>query len=248
MRKILATALATGALALLSAAPSLNLGETVYADCDGWSIAVSHKADSFVKIQVKLYKQNADLSWSLYAADIDGAALNSGNGWYYETGDIWDKELACASYRANFGYAVYEGYQKEPPADARATFTIHRAVEFKCGCATILARTPGFWKNHPSAWPVTSLSIGGDTYTQAQLMTILDTPVRGDITIILAKHLIAAKLNLAAGVSGTVLGTTIADADDYLDDHPIGSKPTGTTKQEGGALKDTLDAFNNNDL
>src|SRR5438067_658662 len=37
----------------------------------------------------------------------------------------------------------------------------------------------GFWKNHPGAWPVTSLTLGSQTYMQAQLLTILTTPIRG---------------------------------------------------------------------
>src|SRR5712692_10584393 len=57
----------------------------------------------------------------------------------------------------------------------------------------------GFWKNHPDAWSVTSLTLGSQTYTQAQLLTILTTPVRGDASLILADQLIAAKLNIANG-------------------------------------------------
>src|SRR5205085_687709 len=34
----------------------------------------------------------------------------------------------------------------------------------------------GFWKNHPGAWPVSSLTLGSQTYVQAQLLTILTTP------------------------------------------------------------------------
>src|SRR6185295_7670920 len=28
--------------------------------------------------------------------------------------------------------------------------------------------TPGYWKNHPAAWPVASITVGGITYTKAQ--------------------------------------------------------------------------------
>src|SRR5437016_831768 len=57
----------------------------------------------------------------------------------------------------------------------------------------------GFWKNHPGAWPVSSLTLGSQTYVQAQLLTILTTPVRGDASLVLADQLIAAKLNIAHG-------------------------------------------------
>src|SRR5262249_10607435 len=34
----------------------------------------------------------------------------------------------------------------------------------------------GFWLSHPDAWPVSSLTLGTVTYTQAQLLAILSTP------------------------------------------------------------------------
>jgi hypothetical protein len=57
----------------------------------------------------------------------------------------------------------------------------------------------GFWKNHTGAWPVTSLTLGRQTYTQAELLALFDTPPRGDASVILAQQLIAAKLNIANG-------------------------------------------------
>jgi hypothetical protein len=59
--------------------------------------------------------------------------------------------------------------------------------------------TQGFWENHPNAWPVSSLTLGRQTYTQAELLAILRTPVRGDASLILTYQLIAAKLNSAGG-------------------------------------------------
>src|SRR5207248_5902008 len=48
----------------------------------------------------------------------------------------------------------------------------------------------GFWKNHPGAWPVTSLTLGRQSYTQAALLALFDTPPRGDASVILAHQLI----------------------------------------------------------
>jgi YVTN family beta-propeller protein len=36
----------------------------------------------------------------------------------------------------------------------------------------------GFWKNHPGAWPVTSLPLGSQTYTQAALLALFEEYVR----------------------------------------------------------------------
>src|SRR5439155_6041416 len=78
----------------------------------------------------------------------------------------------------------------------------------------------GFWKNHPAAWPVSTLTLGSQTYTQAELLTILSTPVgsgtKADASLILAHQLIAAKLNIANGSDPTPVASTIADADALL--------------------------------
>ena len=74
----------------------------------------------------------------------------------------------------------------------------------------------GFWKNHPGAWPVSSLTLGSQTYVQAQLLTILTTPVRGDASLVLADQLIAAKLNIAHGSTPAPVSASITDADSLL--------------------------------
>src|SRR5262249_21793583 len=70
----------------------------------------------------------------------------------------------------------------------------------------------GFWKNHSDTWPVTSLTLGSQTYTQAELLALFDTPPRGDASLILAHQLIAAKLNIANGSKPAPIRSAIADA------------------------------------
>ena len=87
--------------------------------------------------------------------------------------------------------------------------------------ATLICPQPqGYWKNNPDAWPVTSLMLGSQTYTKAELLTILRTPIgkgtKADASLILADQLIAAKLNIANGANGTPVTSTIADADAVL--------------------------------
>mgnify|MGYP001089925194 CR=1 FL=1 len=62
------------------------------------------------------------------------------------------------------------------------------------GCAFF---TQGYWKSHPEAWPVETLTLGANTYTKDQLISILRHPVRGNGLVALAHQLIAAKLNVA---------------------------------------------------
>jgi hypothetical protein len=74
----------------------------------------------------------------------------------------------------------------------------------------------GFWRNTPQAWPVDQLTLGSQTYTQAELLALLDLPTTGDASLILAHQLIAAKLNVANGTNGEIILVTIAQMDALL--------------------------------
>jgi hypothetical protein len=107
----------------------------------------------------------------------------------------------------------------------------------------------GFWKNHPSAWPVTSLDLGNETYTQDELITLLKTRVKGDASLILAKQLIAAKLNVANGSDSANVSTAILDADGWLSSYPgrlpYGVKPSSDEGKNMTSLAEELDIYNN---
>lgn len=105
--------------------------------------------------------------------------------------------------------------------------------------------TLGYWKNHPKAWPVETLVLGKITYTKAQLLTILKTPVRGDKTVSLAHQLIAAKLNVHPSLcnQGDCIIDEIAAADALLSVCPVGSKFNVPTTLIG-----VLDDYNNGRL
>ncbi len=74
-------------------------------------------------------------------------------------------------------------------------------------------------------------------------MVILDTPVHGDATVILAHHLIAAKLNVLNGADDGINGYIDA-ADAFLMIYPLFSRPKGEAKEEGEEIKDALCAYN----
>jgi hypothetical protein len=117
----------------------------------------------------------------------------------------------------------------------------------QCVCtACDPARTIGYWKNHPGAWPVSSITIGGVTYTKTQAIMILSDASSKNATKMLAAQLIAAKLNvLVCGAGGTTIQTTINQADAFLVAHPIGSSLTAAQRTQALNLKDQLDAYNN---
>jgi hypothetical protein len=106
--------------------------------------------------------------------------------------------------------------------------------------------TQGYWKNHPEAWPVTSLMLGSESYTQEELLQILKTPVRGNGLISLAHQLIAAKLNIANEASDCDVSEAVSDADALIGSlvvPPIGSGSLAPSDTSG--LTGQLDEYNN---
>ncbi len=110
-------------------------------------------------------------------------------------------------------------------------------------------RTPGYWKNHRQAWPVTELQIGGVWYYEAEIMSLLQYGGAEPATR-LARHLAATLLNLergadpSLGVSTSIL-STVESANLFLAAHPPGSNPAEPLLSEANALKNALDAYNN---
>jgi hypothetical protein len=104
--------------------------------------------------------------------------------------------------------------------------------------------TQGYWKNHPNAWPVSSLELGNVTYTKASALAILGTSVNGNGLIALAHQLIATKLNLASGSTSAVT-QAVADADALIGDLVVPPDGTGyLASATTSALTHALDDYN----
>ena len=116
--------------------------------------------------------------------------------------------------------------------------------------------TPGYWMNHPEAWPgdFDSIIIGGLTYTKEQAIVLMMMPTARDVTYIMFQALVAARLNAGIGCptvcpGGVDIGATIAAADAWMWLHPVGSGvhaggPTSPWRQ-GEPLYLLLDQYNN---
>jgi len=104
----------------------------------------------------------------------------------------------------------------------------------------------GFWLNNPDAWPVSSLTLGTVTYTQAQLLAILSTPTgtgnKADASLILAAQLIAAKLSIANGSDSCPIQSTIAAADALIGGRTIPIVPKVTPNTGDGPQMVSLGA------
>ncbi len=133
-----------------------------------------------------------------------------------------------------------------PPTRSSTVTTVFTAdcINQPCGI-TGCTLTQGFWKNHASNWAVTSLTLGTVTYTQAQLLAILNQPVKGNGLVSLAHQLIAAKLNVANGATCNTVAKLIKDADAIIGAlvaPPVGSGALSTSSV--GTLVNGLDNFN----
>ncbi len=133
------------------------------------------------------------------------------------------------------------------PVGTNCSFDITVAL-----CTTNCPLTQGFWKNHPAAWPVSTLDLGTVSYTEAQLLGILSispgSTGGADASLILAHQLIAAKLNLANGSDPCPILSIIAAADALIGSQsiPIVPKitPSSTVGKQMVALAETLDNYN----
>jgi hypothetical protein len=106
--------------------------------------------------------------------------------------------------------------------------------------------TPGYW-HKPENWPVESIEIGGTTYTKYEATDYINMPVRGDKTMNMFAQLVSAKLNVYIGNDDSCIADTIADADAWMADHPVGSGVQANSEawDVGGPLHTMLDQYNN---
>ena len=128
-----------------------------------------------------------------------------------------------------------------------ATFIL--TVEFPSPSPVpVCTRTQGYWKAHPDQWPADHLLLGSQEYAQDELIAILEAPSVRDASLILARQLIAAKLNLAAGADGSQIESAIGAADSWLAGFPgkipYAVPPSSEEGQQAVALGDELAQYN----
>jgi hypothetical protein len=130
--------------------------------------------------------------------------------------------------------------------------------------------TPGYWMNHPEAWPITTVCIGGRVYTVDEAIELMLMPTAGDKTLTMFQALVAAKLNKAIenvtacpvvinGESLYISGVMLR-ADLWMEQHPAGSgvaassgawqgyEPSTAWMGPGELLYKFLDKYNNGEL
>jgi PKD repeat protein len=109
--------------------------------------------------------------------------------------------------------------------------------------------TPGYWKTHPEAWPVDEITIGGVIYTRDEAIALMLDNNSQDVTYIMFRSLVAAKLNVLIGNDDSCIADTIAAADAWMAAWPVGSGVKAGGKdspwRDGEPLYIELDNYNN---
>lgn len=201
---------------VLSALPGLavqaqSIELSANADCVAWNTV------STLIFPVGVY--SATLEYSVVLTDQDGAELVrfdwAGPVNRFEDpvmmlmhGGSWGMTLDSV-YAASF---VFRFLSEEVVED----------LEVVCGEAGSepCRQSHGFWKNNPDVWPVETLVLGDLEMDKDQLIQILRRSIRGHGSLLLARQLIAAKLNVANGCDDSI-NDVIAEADLFLVEHPL---------------------------
>jgi len=106
--------------------------------------------------------------------------------------------------------------------------------------------TPGYWANHPDAWPTNQIVIGGITYTKAAAIQLIQMSVTGDKRYTIFPSLVSAKLNVMIGNDSSCIASAIAMADAWWATYN-GSAVTAKSAAWKAIepTQQTLDAYNN---
>jgi hypothetical protein len=109
--------------------------------------------------------------------------------------------------------------------------------------------TPGYWKNHPEAWPVENITVGGVSYSKAQAIAWLNNVGKDKRTTMFAS-LVSAKLNVLVGNEDGCVASTIVAADQWMAAYgPLGSgtsvHASSLAWKVGEPLHRQMDNYNN---
>ena len=110
--------------------------------------------------------------------------------------------------------------------------------------------TPGFWKNHPEAWPadMATFTVGGVEYTKDAAIGILNSPVSKDKTYTMFSSLVPAMLNVKIGNDSTCVSEAIDAANAWMAKYgPVGRGVAASSYawKVGEPLHRQMDNYNN---
>jgi len=118
---------------------------------------------------------------------------------------------------------------------------------FESSVASPGTGTPGYWKNHPEAWPEDNIMVGGVLYTKAQALEFMETPGK-DKSLTMFSSLVSAMLNVMIGNDSSCVATTITAANSWMGTYgPVGSgiHAASFAWKIGEPLHRLMDNYNN---
>ena len=133
-------------------------------------------------------------------------------------------------------------WEESEPHDSGTDFGFTKSAVTNPGTGT-----PGYWKNHPDAWPVQTITVGGVVYTKEQAIALLEQ-VGKDKTLTMFSSLVPAMLNLAIGNDGSCVSSTIDQAQEWMTKYgPVGSGVHAASYawKVGEPLHRLMDNYNN---
>ncbi|MBC8145385.1 MAG: hypothetical protein H7X80_07350 [bacterium] len=181
-----------------------------------------------------------------YKINMSGMDVGNLNAWR-----IWYSMLGATDSATAAGTAVVSARNTQGPSTS--SFRSHPVILAVDSAGTALrAILPSlasiggvgninYWKNSSTNWPVAVITIGSRTYSKSQAQALFAGSTT-DISKLLARQLIAAKLNVLSNNASTCIYQTIKDADTFLAANPIGSG-TGSV-MTGGMLALQLYYYN----
>jgi hypothetical protein len=106
--------------------------------------------------------------------------------------------------------------------------------------------TPGYWKNHPEAWPVPGVTVGGKYYTKDQAIAMLNEAGK-DKSLTMFSSLVPAILNVKIGNDASCVQTTIDKAQEWMAKYGVGSNVHASSYawKVGEPLHRLMDNYNN---
>lgn len=169
--------------------------------------------------------QEFDMDYTVQVEDVSRCTL---------TNDAW----AVGIYFRDYSGIDYSTVDNDDSTDWTVSI-----VGGDCGTGT-----PGYWKNHPEAWPVTSITIGGISYAMDDAIDYMEASGNKDKTFTMFRALVSAKLNVINNPSSCI-DAIIAEADGWMVDYgPVGSIVAARSDawgEEGEPLYEALDDYNN---
>jgi hypothetical protein len=220
-----------------------RVGDTVFQDLDGNGLQ-SAGEPGIPGVSLELY----DAAGALLGTTTTDAG---GHYSFQVEADLYEVAVAAANSAPGGPLA---GYTATTLEQRTATVTIDNVLTYDFGYRAAAPApgtgTIGYWKTHPSAWPVSTITAGGVVYTRDQAIAWLGAPSRGDKSIDLFKQLVAAKLNVLAGNDASCISSTIAAADAWMGTHPPGSgvKASSAAWATASPWHTALDDYNNGQL